>query len=184
MAAVNHLGAALLLAAACAYGQRAPSDAGKPGPARRPAAKRAAAKLSVPVRPPKTPLDWWNQTSPEQRERALAKLSPERQRTIRERIDHFNSLPQEEQSRLRARYQLFSHLSPEKQDLVRRQMRRFSQVAPDRKRVLARELQRLRRMPAKERRARFDSEEYRGSYSDDERQMMRDLSENYPSLPK
>ena len=68
--------------------------------------------------------------TPEEREKALQKLPPERQQRIREQIQHFNSLPPGEQDRLRERYQRFSALPPETQDAMRRDMRRFRELPP------------------------------------------------------
>src|ERR1700728_3253791 len=44
----------------------------------------------------RNPIDRWNQMSPEERERELAKLPPERARKIRERIRRYNQLPPRE----------------------------------------------------------------------------------------
>ena len=47
----------------------------------------------------RTPLERWMQLSPEQRERALKELPPERRKVFQERMDRFNRLPKEEQER-------------------------------------------------------------------------------------
>lgn len=129
-----------------------------------------------------SPLDRWNQMSPAQRERALAKLPPDRQKSMVQRLDEFNKLPEAEKDRLRQRYARFAQMPAEKQELLRRQMRNFNQVPPDRRRVLAREIQRLRRLSDEERRAHLASEDFRGRYSAEEQEMLQDLSEYYPSL--
>ncbi|MFB3825504.1 MAG: DUF3106 domain-containing protein [Bryobacteraceae bacterium] len=146
----------------------------------------AAEQRKAPRRPPvpaaASPLDRWNQMSPAQRDRALAKLPPDRQKSMIQRLDEFNRLPEAEKNRLRQRYARFSQMPQEKQELLRRQMRSFNQVPPDRRRVLAREIQNLRRLSDDDRRARVASEDFRGRYSAEEQQMLQDLSEYYPSL--
>ena len=119
--------------------------------AQRPAAPRAPArgKAARPRVPANTPIDRWNQMTPSERENALRKLPPERQKQIQERLEQYNRLPKEERDRLRERYEQFSHLTPVKQDLVRRQMKRFAEVPTERRLVLSRELRRLRRLPTK-----------------------------------
>jgi hypothetical protein len=129
-------------------------------------------------------IDRWNSMSPEQRERALAKLPPERQQRIREQLARFNSLPASEQQRLRERYQRFAALPPAKQDLVRLRLRQFNAIPPERRQVLAREMRQLRNMPQEDRSARIASEDFRSRYSPDERQMLQDLSENLGPLPR
>lgn len=57
-----------------------------------------------------SPLTRWNQMSPEQREKQLSKLPPERQAQIRERLGRFNALPPEERDRLQRRYERFNSL--------------------------------------------------------------------------
>src|SRR5579872_6015661 len=58
--------------------------------------------------------------TPEERERALEKLPPQRQALIRERLEKFDSLPKAEQERRLRLGEIFASLPPERQDLVRR----------------------------------------------------------------
>jgi hypothetical protein len=178
--AIRLLIPAMLVFALAAAGQRGPGrggPGGRPGPLGRPGAGR-------PLGPPINAIDQWNSMSPKQRERALQKLPPERQKRIREQIDRFNSLPPEERERLRARYQRFSALPPETQDNMRREMRKFRDLPPERRSALGREMRRLREMPEADRQARVDSEEFRSRYSPEEREMLQDLSENLPPPPE
>lgn len=163
-----------VLAAGLAYGQRGPAPV-------RPAAQVRKAPAA---RTPLNDIDRWNRMSAEQREKALAKLPPERRRAIRERLDQFNSLPKEEQQRLRERYDRFSKLPPKTQELVRTQLRNFNEVPPDRRRVLVREIQRLRRLPDGDRRRRMQSRDFRASYAEEERLMLQVLSETFPITQK
>jgi hypothetical protein len=126
----------------------------------------------------RTPIDQWNQMSPEERDKAMQSLPPERQKQIRRKLATFNSLPAAEKEALREHYEAFSHLSPERQELVRKQMRRFGETPPERRKTLAREFQDLRNMSPADRQDRISSEEFRNRYSPEEREMLQDLSEN------
>jgi hypothetical protein len=126
-------------------------------------------------------IDRWNQMSPEERERELAKLPPERARLIRERIRRFNQLPPEEKRQLRERYQRFQQLPPDKQQIVRQRMREFRELPLDRRPAIRRELDQIRALPESERRARLNSEEFRSRFSPQEQQIIRDIAENFPA---
>lgn len=162
--------------AAGLWAQRAP---GPPG--RRPGAAPVDRKAAPPQR---SPLDRWLRMSPQQRERALRQLPPERQKRLRDQLARFSSLPEEERDNLSRRYERFSELPPEKQELVRRQLRRFGSVPDERRQALAAEFRRLREMDEAGRRSRIGSEEFRTLYSAEEREMLQDLSENLSPLPR
>ncbi len=151
-----------------------------------PAGARPAPRGKVvrPRPPANTAIDRWYQMTPIERQNALAKLAPERQKQILQRLEQYNRLPKDERDRLRERYEQFSHLTPAKQDLVRRQMKRFAEVPVERRRVLSRELVRLRKASDEDRRARINSEEFRSRYTLQEQQMLQDLSENLTIRPQ
>jgi len=118
--------------------------------------------------------------TPEQRERALEKLPPQRQALIRERLQRFDDLPKAEQERRLRLGEIFANLPPEKQDLVRRQIQAFNQLPDDRRRLVGVAFQRLRRMSESQRQATLGSEPFRNRFSPSEQQMIADLAENLP----
>ncbi len=120
------------------------------------------------------------QMTPEERERALEKLPPQRQAQLRERLEKFDSLPPQQRERMIRQYQMLSSLPPEKQNLVRRQIQAFNHLPDDRRRQLGPELQRLRRMPENERQARIASDDFKTKYTPEEQQMLSDISQNMP----
>jgi Protein of unknown function (DUF3106) len=131
----------------------------------------------------RNPIDRWNQMSPEERERELAKLPPERARQIRERIRRYNQLPPREKQALREGYQKFAQLSPERQEVVRQRMRDFRQLPQSRRQLVRREIGQLRALPEPQRGARMNSEEFRSQFSPRERQIVRDITEYLPGQP-
>src|ERR1700681_3600833 len=66
-----------------------------------------------------SPVERWIRMPPAERQRALAKLPPERRRQIQERIRQYQQLSPEERQMLRQRYDRFSELPPEKQNQAR-----------------------------------------------------------------
>jgi hypothetical protein len=158
-------GWAIALAAAAAAGEPAMG-------ADQPAAQQA-----------RTPIDRWNQMSPEERERELAKLPPERAQQIRERIRRYNQLPPQVKQVLRERYQKFAQLPPDKQEVVRQSLRDFRQLSQERRPLVRREIGRLRALPEAERGARMNSEEFRGQFSPQEQQIIRDITDYLPGQP-
>lgn len=124
-----------------------------------------------------TPIDRWNRMSPEERERELAKLPPERARLIRQRIRRFNQMNEQDKQGLRDRYESFSQLPAEKQQVVRERLREFRQLPVARRPVVHGEVEQLRLLPEGQREARLNSEEFRGRYSPQEQHIIHDLTE-------
>jgi|SRR5437870_1634117 len=170
--ATGCLGTALLA-------QRHPGGMGRQTPPRPAPGARPGRPGGPKARPdnPAMAVDRWNAMSSEERDKALAKLPPERQKQILARIERFNNLPKEEQERLRQRAEKLGRLPPDKRQQVLRQIERFSQVPKERRQVLSQELETLRSMPDGERSSRMASEEFRTRYAPDEQEMIRDLSQ-------
>lgn len=122
--------------------------------------------------------------TPAQRERALAKLPPDKQKEIRERVQRFNQqfsqLPKADQQRLREGLQKINKMPPAEQQAIRRDFHRFSQLPPDRKQALQREFAKLRKMPESERNTYLSSDQFRNRFSPDEQQIAQNISRVYP----
>ena len=160
--------------------QRHPGGGGRPAPPPRPAPGVRPARPGGPKGRPGNPamaVDRWNAMTPEERQKALDKLPPQRQKEILARIERFNNLPKEEQDRLRRRAERLAELSPERRQKVLKQIARFSQLSTDRRQALSHELESLRPLSESERNTRMSSEEFRGHYSADEQAMIRDLAQ-------
>lgn len=127
-------------------------------------------------------IDRWNRMSPEQRERELAKLPPERARLIRQRLQRYNAMSPQEQQAVRQRYQLFSELPQAQQQLVRQRLNEFRQLPLARRPIVHSEVEQLRKMPPAQREARMNSEEYRNRYNGQEQAIIHDLTE-YLGIP-
>jgi hypothetical protein len=126
-------------------------------------------------------IDRWNRMSPEERERELAKLPPERAKLIRQRIRRYNQMHPEEQQALRQRYETFSQLPPERQQIIRERLREFRQLPMTRKVLVHREVEQLRLLPEAQHSDRMNNDEFRSRFSPQEQQIIRDLSTFLPN---
>ena len=124
----------------------------------------------------KTAVDRWNGMSPEDRERALRRLAPERRKRLQAQMDRYNSMTDEERGRLRRRYAQFQRLPPEKQARAREVFKELSELLPERRRALRRETEALRALPESERNARFESESFKTGFSRPEQEILRRLA--------
>jgi phage-related protein len=115
--------------------------------------------------------------TPEERQRALASLPPQRRREILEKFREFQNLPPTARQRVTPELERLQSLPPQRQNQVRRSLQQFRALPDDRKATIRQELGRLSAMPDEDRRARMNSEEFRNRYSPAEQQMIGNLSE-------
>jgi len=94
--------------------------------------------------------------TPEQREKALARLPPERRAQIEQRLNRLAQLPPEQRAELQQRYQAFQSLPRDRQDAVRL------------------ELQSLRALPPRLRQRRLSSPGFHREYSPEEQRLLRE----------
>jgi hypothetical protein len=133
-------------------------------------------------RPAVTPIERWNQMPPEERERELAKLPPERAAQIRQRIERYNQLPPQVRQALNERAQRLNQLPPERQALVRERLKEFRQLPVERRQEVRRSIRHLSSMPDAQRRARLGNPQFQSHFSPQEQQIIRDISQNFPDF--
>jgi phage-related protein len=129
---------------------------------------------------PGSVIERLQQMTPEDRQRALDRLPPERRAQVEQRLERLNAMPEPARERLRAQYEEFRKLPPEKQDTVRRAFRELNQLPQDRRRVVRRAIMRLRNLVPERRTALMDSEQFKSRFSEAERQLMRELVSAVP----
>ena len=125
---------------------------------------------------PRTPVDKFNRMTPDERQRALEKLPPERRKKIEDQLNWYNSLTPQQRRQLRSRLQAFNQLPPEKQNQTRRLFRQFGELPQERQEPVLKEFENLRVLPEAERRARINSDEFRNKYNSHEQRILGDLS--------
>jgi len=89
--------------------------------------------------------------TPEQRERALEPLPPDRQAAFRKTLEWFDSLPKEQQEMQIHRIERFDALTPEKKAEFRQLLMALNQLPGPRQNAIGRELYLLQEMPDKQR---------------------------------
>jgi hypothetical protein len=129
-----------------------------------------------PAPPPERIFERLNRMSPEQRERMLRNLPPERRKIVEERLREYNGLSPEQRKRLRRRFEQFQTMPEEKQEAARKIFGGFRELPPDRRRLLQEEFRNLRRMDEAGRRARIESEEFQNKFTPVERQLVEEFS--------
>lgn len=121
-------------------------------------------------------LDKFQRMTPQQRRRALNALPPERRELFERRLEEYRSLEPDERQRLARQLDNFRQLPPERQKAVREMRRKLADMPAGRRRLMAGELQQLRGLEDEARRERLSSMELKERFSDEERQMLNDLS--------
>ncbi len=81
------------------------------------------------------------------------------------------------------RLQRLWSLSPERRQQVRRSVQDFSDLTPDRKRAVDAEFQQLEAMTAKQRKAYFNSPDFKARFNSGEQKMIRNVAELLPVKP-
>lgn len=151
-------------------------------PKENPPQRRALAPPPIrPAHPNPPAFERLNRMSPEQRQKVLDRLPPERRKKVEEQLDRFNKLSPEEKSKLQQQYEAFRQLPPERQESVRRTWRDFNSLPEDRRIAVRQEIGRMRRLTPSERKARIDSEAFRGMYSANEQQVIANMADLIPN---
>jgi hypothetical protein len=114
--------------------------------------------------------------TPQQRERALAKLPPERQTAIRKQLEWFDSLPKAQQDEQIRRLERFASLPPDQQVIVRLQVAALAKLPPARRQAIQRALGMLQSLPYPQRAVRMNNPAFKSRFSPEELSIIEDLS--------
>lgn len=195
--ALQFAGAALLLA-----GSGVSADqTSKPAPPPRPPAGRPAANPNrspargaannggrggapkggrAVVNNPFNPVQRLAHLTPEERERILEQLPPDRQAQVRKQLEKFDQLPQAQKDRLARQAQSLAALPPEKQRLINQGIVAINHLPEERKPEVAKELRSLLTMAPEDRATVLASDKFKQRYSPQEQKILSDLSNNIP----
>ena len=142
--------------------------------------------------------DWLRKNrdlSPADQQKALQsdpqfrKLPPQQQQRLVNRLNNFNSLPADEQQRRLNRIETWEHLTPQQKSQARQLASQWGQLSPQRKQMMRTAIGDLRAMPPDQRERVLESDRFRGMFSDQERNMLREttklpLAPVQPSVPR
>lgn len=99
--------------------------------------------------------------SPEDREKALAKLPPQRRAAMEQRLDRYQKL------------------SPEQQEKFKQRLDAMQSLPKDRQTAVREKIQELRALPPPERRKALNGEDLKQNFSPEEQQLVR---ESFPRM--
>jgi hypothetical protein len=125
-------------------------------------------------------LDRLEQMSPEERQKALDRLPPERRQRVEEGLERYRAMNPENRERLRN----FERMPEEQRDAIRQSFRRMQDLPLGRRAMVRRELQQLRGMSDAERETRMQSESFRRRFDANEQGLIRDTVANMPPEPE
>lgn len=126
--------------------------------------------------------DWlrkYKDLPPAEQEKALAndpefqKLPPERQQRLREHLLRFSQLPPDQQQKILDRMQKWQELTPEQRQQARGLFQRMRNLPEDRRHMLVTAYRHLRDMDPQEQQKVLDSAQFKSTFSDDERDILR-----------
>ena len=144
----------------------------------------ASGGLGAPPRRPITPvgpvLDKLMRMSPAQRQRQLAKMTPERRVQLEKRLDQYDRLKPEQRERLLAQAETFRSMPADQQQTVRATVRRLNSLPENRRPPVRRELRLLRTMPEVQRTARMNAPQFQKRFSPEERDIIETLAKLVP----
>lgn len=115
---------------------------------------------------------------PAQQRRALEndpqfrKLTPQQQARLRKRLQLFSSLPPQQQERVLNRMETWEHLTPDQKQRARQLFQQFRQLPPDRRQLVNRAIRSMRGMTPEQRDRLIDSQQYRNTFSPQERNIL------------
>jgi hypothetical protein len=127
-----------------------------PHPPPKPPPNQRANPNRPPQESPAREIERFQNMSPEQREKELAKLPPARRARVQEQMERFDKMPPAQRAQALKRLQAFEDLPPQRRVAVRQQ------------------IQSLRGLPRQERLAWLNSEEMQKNYSPAEQKLIRE----------
>ncbi|MDQ2949959.1 MAG: DUF3106 domain-containing protein [Acidobacteriota bacterium] len=119
--------------------------------------------------------------SPEERQKALANLPPERAEKLRKQLNDYNNMTPQQQAAAREQLNAFRNLPPEHQEKLRKAFSKFSGEPADRQQEMRQELNQLRGLPEAERKARLNSAEFKDRFNNNERKIVHEMSDLLPN---
>lgn len=110
-------------------------------------------------------------------EPAFRSLTPAQQNHLLDRLRNFNSQSPEKKQQILNRMETFEHLSPEQQQTARNLFQRYHNLPEDQKAKVSQAYKRLRGMPPEARSELMNSEEFRNDYTEEQRELLRGMTD-------
>jgi hypothetical protein len=139
---------------AVAQQQKPPKPPPPPKPAKSGAAGKPAGGFKNPQGKAVEELDRFSKMSPQEREKALSKLPPQRRAVFEQRLEQYQKLPPEEKARMRQLVEEMESLPKDRQNAVKQ------------------EIQRIRALPGPQRLKILSSEDFKQRFAPDEQRVV------------
>jgi Protein of unknown function (DUF3106) len=110
-------------------------------------------------------------------EPAFRNLPPQQQNQLVDRLRKFNSQPPEKKQQILNRMETFEHLTPEQQANARSLFQRYHNLPEDQRAKVSQAYRRLRGMPPEARNQLMNSDEFRNDYSEEQRDLLRGMTD-------
>jgi hypothetical protein len=112
-----------------------------------------------------------------QNDPSFRSLPPDKQNHLLNSLRQFNSQPPEKKQQILNRMETFEHMTPQQQQQARSLFDRYRNLPEDQKGKVSQAYRRLRGMPPSARNELMNSEEFRNGYTDDERELLRGMTD-------
>lgn len=103
-------------------------------------------------------------------------LPPDQQQKLIDRLHTFDSLTPDSKAKILNRMEFYEHLSPSQQQAAQGLFQRYKALPEDRRGKVSQAYHQLRDLPADQRAQLLNSDEYRNSFSDEERDLLRGMT--------
>jgi Protein of unknown function (DUF3106) len=168
----------------------------KAGPARPPTSRSAAPPANAqnsansyqfqPKGPGPHRGDWlrkYGNLPPSEQEQQLKQdpgfrnLSPDKQSQLLDRLRNFNSQPPQKKAQILDRMETFEHMTPQQQASARNLFQQYHSLPEDQRTKISQAYRRLRGMPPDARNQALNSEEFRNNFTDEQRELLRGMTD-------
>lgn len=112
-----------------------------------------------------------------QQDPSFRSLPPQKQDQLLDRLRNFNSQPPEQKAKILNRMETFEHMTPAQQATARNLFQRYRNLPDDQRSKVSQAYRRLRGMPPQARNQLLSSDEFRNGYTDDERDLLRGMTD-------
>jgi hypothetical protein len=125
-------------------------------------------------------LDQFSSMSPEEQQRVLNNLPPERRKQVERNLERYNRLPDDQKKKLHDQFENFRELPKEQQQTARKVFQEMRNLDPERRIEVRRAAARLRNLPEEDRKALMNSEAFKKRFNEDEQRIINELTTLLP----
>ena len=111
-------------------------------------------------------------------------LTPEKQKSLLNRLEQFNSLTPSKKQQVLNRMETYEHLTPTQQKQADSLYHQYRGLPPDQQSQVSQAYRQMRQMTPDQRALYFNSDEFRNGLNEEQRNLLRGMSELYPNPSK